>query len=102
MSTNPTDTPRNAPQGDEQQADASGAAEVIQNEDGSITLAQSGVTSGPAPIRWTGASLKPDGRYGSLMVSKFINCLMYDGKKSLAEGVFYDSMGQIADKLKSD
>ncbi|MBA2480077.1 MAG: 30S ribosomal protein S7 [Planctomycetes bacterium] len=78
------------------------AAEVIHNEDGSITLAQSGVTAGPAPLRWTGVGIKPDARYGSLMVSKFINCLMWDGKKSVAEGVFYDAMAQIADKLKSD
>ncbi|MBA3708330.1 MAG: 30S ribosomal protein S7 [Planctomycetes bacterium] len=80
----------------------SAPAEVIQNEDGSITLAQSGLASGPAPQRWTGAGIKPDARYGSLMVSKFINCLMWDGKKSVAEGVFYDAMAQIADKLKSD
>ena len=26
--------------------------------------------------------LKPDPVYGSLLLSKFINCLMYDGKKS--------------------
>ena len=82
--------------------EAEGGAEIITNEDGSITLAQTGQVVGPAPLRWTGGGLKPDGRYGSLMVSKFINCLMYDGKKSLAEGVFYDSMAQIADKLKSD
>jgi len=77
--------------------------EVIVNEDGSITLAQSGTAvKGPAPIQWVGGTLKPDTRYGSLVVSKFINCLMYDGKKSTAEGVFYGAMEQIADKLKSD
>jgi small subunit ribosomal protein S7 len=77
-------------------------AEVVQNEDGSITLAQSGIAKGPTPLRWTGVGIKPDARYGNLMVSKFINCLMWDGKKSIAEGVFYEAMGQIADKLKSD
>ena len=30
--------------------------------------------------------------YGSETVSKFVNALMYDGKKSLAEGIFYDAM----------
>jgi small subunit ribosomal protein S7 len=77
--------------------------QVIVNEDGSITLAQSGVVAkGPAPILWVGGTLKPDTRYGSLVVAKFINCLMYDGKKSTAEGVFYGAMEQIADKLKGD
>jgi len=77
--------------------------QVIVNEDGSITLAQSGVAvKGPAPMLWVGGNLKPDTRFGSLVVSKFINCLMYDGKKSTAEGVFYTAMDQIADKLKAD
>ena len=59
---------------------------VIVNEDGSITLAQSGTAAkGPAPVQWTGGDLKPDTRFGSLAISKFINCLMYDGKKSTAE-----------------
>ncbi len=30
--------------------------------------------------------LKPDPRYNSKLVSKFINCLMWDGKKSVASG----------------
>ncbi len=81
---------------------AAPAAEVQVNEDGSITLAESGIPKGPAPQRWTGIGVKPDGRYNSLMVSKFINCLMYDGKKSVAEGIFYGAMKQIADKLKVD
>ena len=32
--------------------------------------------------------LKPDPRYNSKLVSKFINCLMLDGKKSTAQQVF--------------
>ena len=76
---------------------------VVVNEDGSITLAQSGIAAkGPAPLQWTGGDLKPDTRFGSLVISKFINCLMYDGKKSTAEEIFYTAMEQIADKLKSD
>ncbi len=76
---------------------------VQVNEDGSITLAQSGITAkGPAPLQWVGGELKPDTRFGSLVISKFINCLMYDGKKSTAEEIFYTAMENIADKLKSD
>ncbi len=44
--------------------------------------------------------LSPDPRYGSKVVSKFINCLMLDGKKSTALRVFYDAMDIIAEKMK--
>jgi small subunit ribosomal protein S7 len=44
--------------------------------------------------------LKPDTRYDSVLVSKFINCLMWDGRKSTATRVFYDAMDIIAKKVK--
>jgi len=44
--------------------------------------------------------LKPDPLYNSKLVSKFINCLMWDGKKSVAEQVFYDAMDIISKKMK--
>ncbi len=37
----------------------------------------------------------PDSRYGSTEVTKFINMLMLDGKKSLAERTFYEAMQSI-------
>lgn len=40
----------------------------------------------------------PDSRYGDPVVSKFINYLMNDGKKSTAERVFYDAMDRIQGK----
>ena len=43
--------------------------------------------------------LKPDPKYGSKLASKFINCLMLDGKKSTAQKVFYDAMGIISKKV---
>ena len=43
--------------------------------------------------------LAPDTRYGSLLASKFINCLMYDGKKSVATRVFYDALDQIKKRM---
>ena len=43
--------------------------------------------------------LKPDPRYNSILASKFINCLMYDGKKSVAQGVFYDALDVIGKKM---
>ncbi|HWB00380.1 MAG TPA: 30S ribosomal protein S7 [Pirellulales bacterium] len=45
-------------------------------------------------------TLRPDARFQSVLVSKFINCLMHDGKKSVAQSVFYDAMEIIADKIK--
>jgi len=44
--------------------------------------------------------LKPDARYNSKVVSKFINCLMWDGKKTVAQRVFYDAMDIVTKKLK--
>ena len=43
--------------------------------------------------------LIPDTRYGSLLASKFINCLMHDGKKSVATRVFYDALDQIKKRM---
>ncbi len=43
--------------------------------------------------------LKPDPRYGSKLASKFINCLMHDGKKSIALSVFYSAMDMVAEKV---
>jgi small subunit ribosomal protein S7 len=45
--------------------------------------------------------LKADAVYNSKLVSKFINCLMWDGKKSVAQRVFYDAMDVISEKLKN-
>jgi small subunit ribosomal protein S7 len=39
-----------------------------------------------------------DPQYGSTTVSKFINSLMLDGKKSTAERIFYDAMQVIEEK----
>jgi small subunit ribosomal protein S7 len=46
--------------------------------------------------------LKPDPRFGSVLASKFINCLMHDGKKSAALGVFYSAMDIIKKKLPDE
>jgi len=44
-------------------------------------------------------TLIPDTRYSSLLLSKFINCLMHDGKKSVATRVVYDALDQIKKRL---
>tara|TARA_B100000614_G_scaffold238775_1_gene237845 strand:- start:70 stop:537 length:468 start_codon:yes stop_codon:yes gene_type:complete len=40
----------------------------------------------------------PDPVYGDLVVAKFVNNLMKDGKKSVAEKIFYDSLNLISKK----
>jgi len=46
--------------------------------------------------------LVPDARYGSKLASKFINCLMWDGKKSIAEGVFYGALEILDEKVPDE
>ena len=44
--------------------------------------------------------LKPDARYNSKLVSKFINCLMWQGKKTVAQKIFYSAMDEASKKMK--
>ncbi len=43
--------------------------------------------------------LKPDTRHGSKLLSKFVNCLMYDGKKSVATRAVYSALEIIQKQL---
>ena len=45
------------------------------------------------------SQLQADAKYNSRLVAKFVNCLMLDGKKSVAFKVFYDAMDIIAKKI---
>jgi len=44
----------------------------------------------------------PDPIYASPLVTKFVNCLMGEGKKSTAQGIFYGALDVIKDKTKDD
>ena len=44
--------------------------------------------------------LKGDPHHGSLLASKFINCMMLDGRKSIAQRVFYDALEEIGKRVK--
>ena len=46
--------------------------------------------------------LQPDARYNNVLVTRFINCLMYAGKKSTAERIFYGAMDVIEKKTGQD
>ena len=43
--------------------------------------------------------LKPDPRFNSKLLSKFINCIMWDGKKSVAQKIVYDALEKISKKI---
>jgi len=43
--------------------------------------------------------LKPDPKFDSELASKFINCLMWDGKKTIAQAVFYDALDEIKRRI---
>jgi small subunit ribosomal protein S7 len=45
-------------------------------------------------------TLRADSKYGSVLASKFINCLMHNGKKSVAQIVFYRALDIIKEKIK--
>ncbi|MGO9640713.1 MAG: 30S ribosomal protein S7 [Candidatus Acidiferrales bacterium] len=47
-------------------------------------------------------SVLPDAVYSSDLVEKFINSMMWDGKRSTAQRIFYGAMDQIAQKTNDD
>ena len=53
------------------------------------------------PKKFTASAkqLKPDPRCDSKLVSKFVNCIMLKGKKSIAQRVVYDAMDKIEKRL---
>jgi len=44
--------------------------------------------------------LGPDPRYNSELISKFVNCIMWDGKKAIAQRIVYTALDTIAKKVK--
>ncbi|OGZ58772.1 MAG: 30S ribosomal protein S7 [Candidatus Spechtbacteria bacterium RIFCSPHIGHO2_02_FULL_43_15b] len=52
----------------------------------------------PAPKR----TLMPDHKYNNVVVSRLINYVMWDGKKSVARDVIYDAFDIIAEKTKQE
>lgn len=44
--------------------------------------------------------LKPDPKFNDVLVAKFINSVMYDGKKSVARNVVYDAFNVIEERTK--
>ena len=44
----------------------------------------------------------PDPVYGDVKVTKFVNNLMYDGKKSIAYSIFYNALSIVENKMKNE
>ncbi|MDR1341561.1 MAG: 30S ribosomal protein S7 [Prevotellaceae bacterium] len=44
--------------------------------------------------------LLPDPKYGDVLVTRFVNNLMYGGKKSIAYKIFYDALDIVGEKMK--
>jgi small subunit ribosomal protein S7 len=44
----------------------------------------------------------PDPKFGDLVLAKFMNSLMYEGKKSVAERIVYGALDRIEEKAKRD
>ncbi len=46
--------------------------------------------------------INPDPKFGDLVVSKFMNSVMYEGKKSVAESIVYGAMDRMQSRAKAD
>ncbi len=46
--------------------------------------------------------IPPDPVYNSTLVEKFINCMMWDGKKSVSQRIFYEAMDKIRERSGDD
>ena len=46
--------------------------------------------------------LQPDPRHGDRVLAKFINCVMLDGKKAVAQRVVYDALDKIQTRIDKD
>jgi small subunit ribosomal protein S7 len=44
----------------------------------------------------------PDPLYSSTLITKFVNCMMIEGKKSVAEHIFYGALDVVKDRVKDD
>lgn len=52
--------------------------------------------------RATIRKIQPDPKFNSILVSKFINNMMWDGKRSIAQRIFYDTLLEIEKATKED
>jgi len=48
------------------------------------------------------SQLKPDPKFNSILASKFINCLMWDGKKTSAQQILYDALEELKKRIPNE
>ncbi|MCH2128617.1 MAG: 30S ribosomal protein S7 [Pirellulaceae bacterium] len=48
------------------------------------------------------SQLKPDPKFNSLLASKFINCLMWDGKKTTSQMLLYDALDELDKRVPNE
>ncbi len=53
-------------------------------------------------ITMSSQQLRPDPKFQNIVLAKFINCVMQDGKKSVATRVVYDALEMIQQRLDKD
>ncbi len=46
------------------------------------------------------ATLRPDPKFGNKLAAKFINCMMWEGKKTVSERIFYRALELVAQRVK--
>ncbi|EJF84583.1 30S ribosomal protein S7 [Bartonella elizabethae Re6043vi] len=46
--------------------------------------------------------INPDPKFGDLVITKFMNAIMFDGKKSVAERIVYGALDSVEKKVKTD
>ncbi len=46
--------------------------------------------------------INPDPKYGNILISKFMNYLMVDGKRTVASGIMYQALDTVKSKTKKD
>ncbi len=46
--------------------------------------------------------INPDPKFGDLIITKFMNAVMYDGKKSIAESIVYGALDQVQSKTRQE
>ena len=51
--------------------------------------------------KWTASAeqLRPEPKYGSLLAAKFINCMMWEGKKAVSQRILYNALDRISEKI---
>jgi hypothetical protein len=54
----------------------------------------------PSKFKSPARFIQPDARFHHVLVTKFVNCIMQDGKKRVAYQIFYDAMDEIGKRVK--